>query len=64
MGAVQVLGAGVFAYPAAALYERTDEETTWVAVGLVMLVLIGLGMARLRGTHPVRGAAPQLAHQR
>lgn len=52
MGAVQVLGAGLFAFPAAAIYQRTSEETTWVIVGLVMLLLVGLGVARLRGTHP------------
>ncbi len=52
MGGVQVLGAGAFAFPAAALYQQTSEETTWVVVGLVMLGLIGLGILRLRGTAP------------
>ena len=52
MGGVQVLGAGIFALPAAALYQATSEETTWIIVGLTMLSLVGLGVARLRGTHP------------
>ncbi|NNC80452.1 MAG: MFS transporter [Acidimicrobiales bacterium] len=56
MGSVQVLGAGLFAFPAAALYQSTDEETTWVVVGAVMLVIIGLGVARLRGTAPATSA--------
>lgn len=53
MGGVQVLGAGVFAFPAAALYQETGEEVTWVAVGAVMLVLVAAGAFRLRGTRPV-----------
>ncbi len=52
MGGVQVLGAGVFAFPAAALYQETGEEVTWVVVGLVMLVLVAAGAVRLRGTRP------------
>jgi len=56
MGGVQVLGAGVFAFPAAALYQATGEETTWIVVGLVMLIIIGLGVARLHGTEPARAA--------
>ncbi|MGI9607256.1 MAG: MFS transporter [Acidimicrobiales bacterium] len=57
MGAAQVFAAGVFAFPAAALYQRAGEEITWATVGLVMLVLIGLGVARLRGTAPVSSTA-------
>jgi len=56
MGGVQVLGAGLFAFPAAALYQATGEETTWIVVGLVMLLLIALGAARLRGTSPARAS--------
>ena len=57
MGGVQVLGAGLFAFPAAALYQSTNEEVTWVVVGLVMLGLIALGVLRLRGTQPVLAPA-------
>lgn len=56
MGGVQVLGAGIFAFPSAALYQETGEEVTWVVVGLVMLGLILLGVVRLRGTKPVLAA--------
>lgn len=59
MGGVQVLGAGAFAFPSAALYQETGEEVTWVVVGLVMLALIALGVLRLRGTNP---ALPVEAH--
>lgn len=52
MGGTQVLGAGAFAFPAAALYQATGEETTWVVVGIVMLLLIAGGVARIRGTNP------------
>ncbi len=52
MGGVQVLAAGLFAFPAAALYQQTNEKVTWVVVGTLMLVLIALSMFRLRGTHP------------
>jgi MFS family permease len=67
MGATQVFAAGMFAFPAAALYQRAGEEVTWLVVGVVMLLLIALGLARLRGTHPVsqkrspRRAPPRLA---
>lgn len=57
MGGVQVLGAGIFAFPAAALYQATGEETTWIVVGLTMLVIVALGVARLRGTQPVLAPA-------
>ena len=57
MGGVQVLGAGAFAFPAAAVYQATGEEVTWVAVGLVMLAIVGLGALRLRGTAPASAAA-------
>ena len=52
MGGVQVLAAGLFAFPAAALYQQTNEKVTWVVVGIIMLVLIALSMLRLRGTSP------------
>ena len=57
MGATQVFAAGVAAFPAAMLYQRTGDKVTWVTVGLIMLILIALGNARLRGTHPVSGAS-------
>lgn len=52
MGGVQVLGAGLFAFPAAALYQATGEEATWALVGLTMLVIVAVGALRLRGTNP------------
>jgi len=52
MGGIQVLAAGLFAFPAAALYQQTNERVTWVVVGCLMLVLISLSALRLRGTRP------------
>jgi len=52
MGGVQVLAAGLFAFPAAALYQQTGEEITWLVVGVVMLAVIGLAGLRFRGTNP------------
>ncbi len=57
MGGVQVLGAGLFAFPAAALYQATSEEVTWFVIGLVMLGMIALGVLRLRGTEPALAPA-------
>lgn len=53
MGGTQVLAAGLFAFPAAALYQQTSEKVTWVFVGWLMLALIGMSVLRLRGTQPV-----------
>lgn len=52
MGGVQVLGAGAFALPAAAVYQATGEEITWILVGIVMLFFVIAGALRLRGTQP------------
>jgi DHA1 family multidrug resistance protein-like MFS transporter len=55
MGGVQVLGAGLFALPSAAVYQATDGRVTWVFVGGVMLAVVTIGAARLRGTSPIIG---------
>lgn len=57
MGGVQVLGAGIFAFPAAAVYQATGEEVTWILVGVIMLLFVAAGALRLRGTNPVLSAA-------
>lgn len=61
MGAVEVLGAGLAAYPAAALYGEFGEVPTWFAVGISSLVLIGLARLRIRGTEPVNESGTDLA---
>lgn len=53
MGGSQVLAAGLFAFPAAAIYQQTNEKTTWIVVGSLMLLLITASMLRIRGTEPV-----------
>jgi len=58
MGAAEVLGAGLAAIPAAALYDRAGAETTWVAVGLIVLISVALAQVRLHGTEPVIGIGP------
>ncbi len=55
MGASELLGAGVAAIPAAALYQEFGASPAWVTVGLVMLVMVLGGGLRVRGTHPVSG---------
>ena len=57
MGAAEVLGAGIAALPAAAIYEAGGAEPTWVAVGGAPLVLLTIGHSRLRGTIPANPAA-------
>ena len=52
MGAAEVLGAGVAALPAAALYESGGARPTWIAVGGASLVFLALGWLRIRGTEP------------
>jgi len=54
MGAAEVLGAGLAAIPAAALYERSGSATTWFTIGLIVLLSVGLAHTRLHGTEPVR----------
>ena len=53
MGAVEVLGAGVAALPAALLYDATGEELPWIVVGIATLSLVALAWTRLRGTEPL-----------
>lgn len=53
MGAVEVLGAGVAAVPAAVLYQKTGAEIAWFVTGASVLVMLILGWFRLRGTMPV-----------
>lgn len=53
MGAAEVAGAAVWAYPAAALYEAGGARATWFTTSAVSLLLLGLGWWRLRGTRPV-----------
>lgn len=48
MGAFQVLGAGVVALPAAALYDARGATTTWLAVVGLSLTLLVVGHLRLR----------------
>jgi len=52
MGAVEVLGAGIAAIPAAMVYERAGAELAWLATGMTVLVVLALGWLRLRGTEP------------
>lgn len=53
MGAAEVLGAGIAALPAAAMYEAWGAGPTWIATGAASLVLLLIGHLRLRGTEPV-----------
>ena len=62
MGAVEVLGAGTAALPAAALYGEFGARATWVAVASASLVCLGLGALRIRGTDPVTKALPEEPH--
>lgn len=52
MGAVEVLGAGVAAIPAAVVYDLGGERPAWAAAGAASLVLIGVGFLRMRGADP------------
>ena len=58
MGAAEVLGAGVAALPAAALYEAGGARPTWIVVSGASLAFLALGWLRLRGTHPILPTAP------
>lgn len=53
MGAAEVLGAGVAALPAAALYETWGSAPTWMATAGASLIILFIGHRRLRGTEPV-----------
>lgn len=57
MGAAEVLGAGVSALPAAAVYEAGGARPTWTAVSLASVVFLALGYLRLRGSTPANPAA-------
>lgn len=59
MGATQVLAAGISAYPASLLYEKTGERTTWIVVGLLMISTIALAAQRFHGTMPVSPSKPR-----
>lgn len=58
MGAAEVLGAGLAALPAAAIYEAAGARTVWVWVALTSLGCLALGGLRIRGTEPVRLSGP------
>ena len=62
MGAAEVLGAGIAALPAAALYGEFGATTTWVTVASASLVCLGIGALRIRGTEPVTRARPKTPH--
>ncbi len=57
MGAVEVLGAGATALPAALLYDNFGAGPTWAASGLFSLAVVMLGALRFRGTHPAQTTA-------
>ncbi len=57
MGAAEVLGAGIAALPAAALYEAGGARPTWVVVSLASLAFLAIGHLRIRGTQPVTGGS-------
>lgn len=52
MGAVEVLGAGMTALPAAVLFDRYGEGVAWIATGLFSFSVVMLGALRFRGTEP------------
>lgn len=52
MGAVEVLGAGVAAIPAAVAYDLWGERPAWAATGAASLVLIFAGWLRMRDPGP------------
>lgn len=59
MGAAEVLGAGVAALPAAAIYEASGARPTWLSVSGASLLFLALGYWRLRGAvtpNPEAGA--------
>lgn len=53
MGAVQVAGAGAWAYPAAILYETGGASRVWFTTSAMSLFLLALGWWRIRGTQPM-----------
>lgn len=52
MGAAEVAGAAVWAYPAAALYESNGAGGVWFTTSAASLALLALGWSRIRGTEP------------
>ncbi len=61
MGASEVLGAGLAAIPAAALYGRFGAEVVWPIIGGSTLLVVLIGHLRLRGTEPVGTGGTDLA---
>lgn len=61
MGAVEVLGAGIAAIPAALLYEHSGEELTWLVAGGWTLAMVALAWTRLRGTAPANTSGAEIA---
>lgn len=53
MGAAEVLGAGVAALPAAAVYDAYGARVVWVATGFAALVVLSIGWLRLRSSGPL-----------
>lgn len=60
MGAAEVLGAGIAAVPAAAMYEAWGAGPTWIAAAAASLVCLLIGHLRLRGTEPISPPPPPL----
>lgn len=56
MGAAEVLGAGVSAFPAAIVYESWGSAPTWMVISAASLVCLFVGHLLLRGTEPVNTA--------
>lgn len=52
MGAAEVAGAAVWAYPAAALYESNGAGGVWFTTSAASLLLLAFGWSRIRGTEP------------
>lgn len=62
MGAVEVLGAGLAALPAALLYDHAGEEVAWTVLGATTLFVVALARIRMRGTSPVSSGGLEPAH--
>lgn len=52
MGAAEVAGAAVWAFPAASLYERGGASLVWFTTSAMSLLLLAVGWSRIRGTQP------------
>lgn len=60
MGAAEVLGAGLAALPAAALYDAGGARATWTAASSASLIVLALGAWRILGAQPATGAGTPL----